>query len=504
MKNSESERGPDMPDSDSRPNSPTPINLGGERPPDDTGFLIVRFKPDALRLEHANLENAAAEAGLLHINKMLKAFNLIAAPTIRSVMRNQVRELEARIAKKKFAPEHSLLSYWRLDARRAYKSLEEIEAALRHLPEVDLVYREKTVTDPANPGDDTYAGLENFLDAAKVGVDARWAWTQQNGEGQGMHFIDVEQGWIVDHEDLPNPQLIFNDNNSDGNHGTAVVGIVAGVDNDRGIIGIAPQVKSVRLVSHWNHTTNTSNVAEAITAAITKPPLPHVLLVENQSGGEDLPPETDDSALTAIRSAVASGVIVVETAGNGSRNLDTWTDPLGKHRLNRNSPEFQDSGAIIVGAGTSKFPHQRSIWPNAGGSNFGSRIDCYAWGDSIVSTGFGNLPGGFGQRSYTNTFGGTSGAASIIAGCALLLQGLHFAAKGALLSPAQMRDMLSNPNTGTGQDGGVAGRIGVMPDLRAIVENGDFKPNIIRRLLLFMTRVVRAVGLSRDHRRRIK
>jgi hypothetical protein len=52
--------------------------------------------------------------------------------------------------------------------------------------------------------------------------------------------------------------------------------------------------------------------------------------------------------------------------------------------LNRNSNDFQNSGSIMVGAASSSTPHSRS-----GFSNYGSRIDCYGWGDSIDTTGDG-------------------------------------------------------------------------------------------------------------------
>ena len=118
-------------------------------------------------------------------------------------------------------------------------------------------------------------------------------------------------------------------------------------------------------------------------------------------------------------------------------------------------------------------------------SNYGSRIDSYAWGDSIVTCGDGNLAGS-GVNSYRNNFGGTSGAAAIIAGCALLVQGLHFAQKQSLLSPTEMREMLCNPNTGIKPGGTVAGQIGVMPDLRAVVEEAGLGPNFFMKILRFI------------------
>ncbi len=455
---------------------PRPINLGGDPPPDDNGFLVVRFMPGALSVRHGDLATAAKRAGLKALTQILDTFKLSSRPLITSVEPDDLERIEKAALGGEFKPLRSLSAYWRLDVRHAMHQLEEIEIALRRLPEVELVYREKTPSDPVNAGDDTYAGSENFLDAAPTGIDARWVWTQPNGDGTGMHFIDLEQGWLLGHEDLPSPALIFNDNHDGvggyvGNHGAAVLGEVAGVDNTKGIIGVAPNVASVRTVSWWRASDPGSlHVADALLAAVAATARPHVVLIEVQIGAALLPVETDPANLDAIRIAVANGVIVVEAGGNGNNDLDAWTDSMGKHRLNRTSVDFLDSGAILVGAGEAALPHNRSIWSGGQGSNYGSRADCYAWGNSIVSAGYSDLAGS-GNNSYTSTFGGTSGASPIITGSALLLQGMYVASAGTLLSPQQMRVLLSNPATGTAQGGGVSGNIGVMPNLRAIVQN---------------------------------
>jgi hypothetical protein len=69
-----------------------------------------------------------------------------------------------------------------------------------------------------------------------------------------------------------------------------VLGVIAGVDNTRGIVGIAPAVASVRVVSHYEAAGDTAlHVAQAIFEAIkAQPPQPppHVLLLEVQRDGE--------------------------------------------------------------------------------------------------------------------------------------------------------------------------------------------------------------------------
>lgn len=442
-----------------------PINLREPEPPDETGFLIVRLKP-GLTLDHMlDLATAAKETGLAKLSELLTHFSLQAYPLVDPKTTAVLRELEEKVVNHKFAPRHSLANYWRVDTRKLPDELlRKLEEELRKLPSVDLVYREKTVSDPVMPGNDPFSGLEKFLDPAPFGVDARWVWTQAGGDGSGMYFIDLEQGWTP-HEDVPPVAPLVNDNHDGkfgfvGDHGAAVLGIVAGIDNDVGVIGMASKLASVRVVSHWNkHAPHKQDIAGALGAATAANPPPHVILIEAQHGDPELPVETDAAVFDAIRLAVANGIIVVEAAGNGNQDLDPHLD--------------DDSGAILVGAGTAKYPHVRSTWDPKRGSNFGSRVDCYAWGDSIVSAGYGDLTPTttVATKRYTKTFGGTSGASAIIAGCALLVQGLYVKANGSPLSPEDMRKRLSCPATGTAQGSAVSGNIGVMPDLKKIVTN---------------------------------
>ena len=58
----------------------------------------------------------------------------------------------------------------------------------------------------------------------------------------------------------------------------------------------------------------------------------------------------------------------------------------------------------------------------------------------------------------------------IVTGAALAVQGVLEAAGGSRLSPAQMRQVLSDAATGTASNNPAADQIGVMPNLRAIIE----------------------------------
>src|ERR1044072_464909 len=216
-----------------------------------------------------------------------------------------------------------------------------------------------------------------------------------------------------------------------GDHGTAVLGTVVGVDNTVGIVGIAPGVSSVRVVSRFEASGGRGstaesdvNVASAIAHAVSIMSPGDVLLLEVQR--DFLPTEIDEVDFHAIRLASSKNIIVVEAAGNGNANLDAWTNDDGLHLLDRANwtSDALDSGAIMVGSCKSALPHNRLVGLGAGtGSNYGSRLDCFAWGEDIVTTGYGHMnPEADDDHAYTDDFGGTSGAAAIIAGAALILR----------------------------------------------------------------------------------
>ena len=73
--------------------------------------------------------------------------------------------------------------------------------------------------------------------------------------GASVGFVDLEQGWTLTHEDLPAiallPGVSQDVNATPRRHGTAVMGIAAGVDNTKGIIGIAPTPAWVSVASHF-------------------------------------------------------------------------------------------------------------------------------------------------------------------------------------------------------------------------------------------------------------
>jgi Subtilase family len=345
---------------------------------------------------------------------------------------------------------------------------EHVVKAVSSWPQVEIAYVEGgPVPPPVNPSDDPRTTNQRYLNLAPKGINARWAWKRANGAG--VRFVDLERGWTLNHEDLvdANITVISGLSQDFHGHGTAVLGEVVAVDNTRGGIGIAPNA-SARVVSQWRNA-STYNTAEAILSAVSAMSAGDVLLLEAQTNYSTytfVPVEVEQAVFDAIQFATSQGIVVVEAAGNGAVDLDTLKDVNGKMILNRRSVDFRDSGAIMVGAASSAAPHQRLSF-----SNYGSRIDCFGWGENIDTCGDGWT--GTGTTTYTSSFGGTSGASPIVTGAALLMQSWRVANGMSRYSPNVLRALLSDVGINTKSANPASDRIGVMPDLRAILKRED-------------------------------
>jgi serine protease len=409
-----------------------------------------------------------------------------------------LRELEKKAAATAFPPLHSLTAYWRLDLREHPDLLDEVVARLNRLAEVDLAYRELRANDPqltAVVDGQDFAEDQGYLDDAPVGIGASWVWKRLVGTAPRVAVCDLEQGWNLAHNDLAAERSLVpiyganraSDEPNPGHHGTAVLGQLAAAGTGTlGVRGADAQLGRFTLASHYKgkleafFPATNGHVAAAIVQALVPPSSPllndgDVLLLEVQRGL--LPTEVDEANFDAIRLASALHVIVVEAAGNGGFDLDRWIEPDTGRSLRRGGSGFRDSGAIFVGAARAALPHDRASF-----SNYGSRVDCFSWGEGVTTCGFGDLAGTGAADFYTNKFDGTSSASPVIAGAAALLQSLHQDQTGARLEPWAMRALLGDPATGTPQGPNVVGSIGVMPNLEAIVRDAlQLVPDVYMR-----------------------
>lgn len=235
-------------------------------------------------------------------------------------------------------------------------------------------------------------------------------------------------------------------------------------DNTVGGVGIAPaaNAKVVGVIDSngWGQSFPTL-MTQAIAAAVPG----EVILIEIHIfigvGPYWRAMEVVQENYDAIRLATALGYTVVEPAGNGENYVGGAGDDFdnftvgGKYILRRGHADFRDSGAIMVAGSVSATPHTKISY-----TNYGSRMDCYAWAENVFSSAGGA------NNAYTTTFGGTSSASPIVAGAAMLLQSLNKAKTGSFLTNTEVRSLLSTYGTASAYP--TTEKIGLLPDLNAI------------------------------------
>lgn len=154
------------------------------------------------------------------------------------------------------------------------------------------------------------------------------------GTGRGIRVGIVDTGVDLTHPDLAGNYKggrdFFNndDDPQDGNgHGTHVAGTVAALDNDLGVVGVAPEAEifALKILSDQGSTPPilyASNIIKVIDFAIEK--RLHIL---NLSLGCEDPADSNCKASTmeneAFERAAAAGILVVAAAGNGFGELQS-------------------------------------------------------------------------------------------------------------------------------------------------------------------------------------
>ncbi|MEZ4612684.1 MAG: chitobiase/beta-hexosaminidase C-terminal domain-containing protein [Caldilineaceae bacterium] len=90
-------------------------------------------------------------------------------------------------------------------------------------------------------GDVAADRYQQYLDPRLRASMRRWAWYGTNGTGAGVRICDLEKNLNRDHSDLGTVKVLNPGPNpaNDDNHGTAVLGILAGENNGFGVTGIA-------------------------------------------------------------------------------------------------------------------------------------------------------------------------------------------------------------------------------------------------------------------------
>lgn len=342
----------------------------------------------------------------------------------------------------------------------------EIESRLQALEYVSVPPKLST---PAVPD---FQPTQLYLYDQEPGIHAQEFWNAYNVYGAGVKVCDVEYTFNESHEDLPTVTILGQLPEDPGygpDHGTAVLGEIASLNDGVGTTGIAYQSQLFFSGAYYNLT---YSLEEALINTLIELEEGDVVLIEQQISGPNggsyyAPVEWYEPYYQAIQLISANGLIVVEAAGNGSQDLD---DPIFSIDNNGHYPFLEGnwSEAIMVGAGAVGIDDvsRSKLWF----SNYGSRIDLQGNGEGVVTTGYGSGYSAEGiNKEYTNDFGGTSGASPIVVGAVALIQSLHKSVTGNPLSRDQIRDLLVH--TGKPQVAGtlfpLSEKIGPLPNVFA-------------------------------------
>lgn len=188
-------------------------------------------------------------------------------------------------------------------------------------------------------------------------------------------------------------------------HGTHVAGTIGALDNNLGVVGVAPGVRlwAVKVLNRRGSGT-TSGIIAGIDWVVGRG---DIEVINMSLGGSGV----SSAYLTAINNAVANGVVVVVAAGNSDANSNNYSPAYVPAAITVSA--LADFNGLAGGgaASTCRADVDDTL---ADFSNWGSAVDIAAPGVCILST----YP--LEQGEY-GTISGTSMAAPHVAGAAALL-----------------------------------------------------------------------------------
>jgi len=214
-------------------------------------------------------------------------------------------------------------------------------------------------------------------------------------------------------------------------HGTHVAGTLAAKDNARDVVGVAPGAPLVGVkVLGCNGSGSESAIIDGIdwvTANANKPAVANMSL-------EPEVPSTSDALDDAVRMSASSGILYSIAAGNNGRPACNYS-PARAGRTYRHGTWNKNNG-VVTTAATNDDNRETSS------SNYGSCVDLWAPGASILSTKKG---GG------TTTMSGTSMASPHVGGGGALYLHSHTRASSSSVERA-LKDAASRPGTQSKDD----------------------------------------------------
>lgn len=241
-------------------------------------------------------------------------------------------------------------------------------------------------------------------------VNAPKAWAK-GLTGKGVVVAVIDTGIKLEHPDLKdnikggkNTHSSRKSPEDDQGHGTHVAGTIAALNNDKGVVGVAPEAKllAVKALDSYGGG-KMANVAKGILWAVKNGA--HVI---NMSLGQE---RNNDALQAAVEYALSKNVIIVASSGNDGYDLIQYPAAY--------------KGVIVVGA--SDINNKKARF-----SNYGPHVTFIAPGQDIVSTYL------YDMYSFNS---GTSMSTPCVAGLAAL------AVQAGAKTPKEVVEMLKKAST---------------------------------------------------------
>jgi len=360
---------------------------------------------------------------------------------------------------------HSLKNIFKIEIILDNNKIEQLVKELNTIN--GILYCYKTTQKPIPPPHDISPLTSNFETnqtyiESDPGVNVRYAWNQ-GVNGTGINIKAIEYGVNLSHEDLDHQNISLAPNttiNSSATlayteHGTSVAGVVFSNYGTYGTSGLAHNANEYILYPEWTQENNYDRVL-AVTNAIQDSNPGDIIIYEMQAYGQNsnfVLAEFEQVIWDLTKAATDAGIVIIAAAGNGRENLD---DPFYTSYNNRG-----DSGAIIVGAGSSNTSHTPLLF-----STFGNRVNVQGWGQNVYSTGkIGStvVINNDINQTYSTNFNGTSSATAVVGGFAAVLQSYYLQLTENHLTSVQLRAIMVS----TGIPQGAGDHIGPLPNMEA-------------------------------------
>ena len=246
----------------------------------------------------------------------------------------------------------------------------------------------------------------NFNSIAAIGGD---------GGNVDVDVAVLDTGIDLDHPDLNvyrSVNFAKGKNADDGNgHGTHVAGTIGALDNNQGVVGVAPGVRlwAVRVLDNRGSGWTSDIIAgiDYVTANASEIEVVNMSLGGSGSDDGNCGLTNNDPQHEAICNSVNAGVVYVVAAGNDNEDSKNSTPAAYDEVITVSA--LNDSDGLPGGLGPSNTRGDDDTLANF--SNFGEDVDIAAPGVNINSTWKGGV---------YNSISGTSMAAPHVAGAAAL------------------------------------------------------------------------------------